>query len=147
MKYWFLFTMAIGICCFALVILAEDGSLRSTYESYIRAVKGRDLAGLEAALSKRNEFFYLNVKGQLITSRHEYVKGHAEWFKDRSWEICFEQPLIREEGNQGFTMAIFHLQEKGCNGTIQCLNAYFTMIFIYEYENWKIVADVCTPIK
>jgi ketosteroid isomerase-like protein len=147
MKYWVLLTMAIGFCLLTSASPLEDYSLRSTYKKYIRAVEGRDLAGLEATLSKMNEFFYLNVRGQLITSRHEYVKGHAEWFKNRNWKIDFDQPLIREMGNLGITMAIFHLQEKGCDGKCQNLSAYFTMIFIHEEGKWKIMADVCTPIK
>ncbi len=47
----------------------------------------------------------------------------------------------------GYTIAVFHYRSKREGGGWDILDSYFTLFFEREDGDWKVIADVCTPIS
>ncbi len=54
---------------------------------------------------------------------------------------------VHEGKEYGYTTAIFHYKARDPSGGKYILDSYFTLIFNKEYNMWKVVADICTPIN
>ena len=135
----------------ALFLRAEENrpgiSLRETFDLYIRSVQNSDLKSLLTTVSDNPKFFFLNSRGRLIDTREGYYKFHEEWFKEKEWEMPVDLLEVVEGKDYGYTNAIYHYRSKIPQGGIAGLDSYFTLIFHKEDAMWKVVADVCTPIR
>jgi len=121
-------------------------SLRETFDVYVKAVQNSDLKGLFSTVTEGDDFFFLTSDGRLL-DRDEYYKFHQDWFKETNWEMPVELLEVKEGEEYGYTNAIFYYRIKIPEGKTYNLESYFTMIFRKEGGMWKVVADVCTPIK
>jgi ketosteroid isomerase-like protein len=54
---------------------------------------------------------------------------------------------MHEEEEFGYTVAVFHYRGKDPAGTMHAIDSYFTLLFKREDSMWKVVADICTPIR
>jgi len=122
-------------------------SLRATFEKYVGSIQKSDLRGLFETVTENEKFFFLTASGQLINTRQGYYKFHQEWFQEKDWEMPVELLEVHEGQDYGYTTAIFHYFGKTPVGVRYFLDSYFTLIFRREKGNWRVVADVCTPIS
>jgi nitroreductase/ketosteroid isomerase-like protein len=121
-------------------------SLKETFHLYVRTVQNSDLKGMVTTVSESDGFFFLTADGKLL-NRKEYYDFHEKWFGETGWEMPVDLLQIHEGTEHGYTNAIFHYQQKMPDGKIYNLDSYFTLIFRKEDGIWKVVADVCTPIR
>ncbi len=121
-------------------------SLEDTFNLYVRAVQSSDLEGLFSTVTDTEDFFFLTADGRTL-DRDEYYNFHQEWFKVKDWEMPVKLLKVRHGKDYGYTEAIFYYREKTPDGRTYNLESYFTLIFRRQDGMWKVVADVCTPIK
>lgn len=141
---------------FVLTTLAQAGeeitrnrpglSLRETFDLYVRTIENSDLEALFTTVTDGDDFFFLTSDGRIL-NRDEYYEFHQGWFEQRGWEMPVEVLKVREGKEYGYTNAIFYYRAKTPGGEIYNLDSYFTLIFRKENGMWKVVADVCAPIK
>jgi nitroreductase/ketosteroid isomerase-like protein len=121
-------------------------SLKETFHLYVRTVQNSDLAGMFTTVSDSDDFFFLTADGKLL-NRKEYYDFHKKWFGETGWEMPVDLLQIHEGVEYGYTNAVFYYKQKTPDGKTYNLESYFTLIFRREDGIWKVVADVCTPIK
>jgi nitroreductase/ketosteroid isomerase-like protein len=136
------------LCC---SVMASDRnkpglSLEGVFNLYARAVQNSDLEGLFTTVTDGDDFYFLTADGKIL-NRKEYYEFHQEWFKGTDWEMPVELLKVQEGKEYGYTNAIFYYRQKTPDGKTYNLESYFTLIFRKENGMWKVVADVCTPIK
>ena len=122
-------------------------SLRETFDVYVRSIRNSDLEGLFSTVTKNEKFFFLTSGGRLIDTRTGYYRFHEDWFKEKDWEMPVDTIKTHEEGNMGYTTAVFHYKSKKPDGGLDVLDSWFTLIFHREEDMWKVIADICTPIR
>lgn len=122
-------------------------SLRETFDLYVQSVQKSDLKTLFSTVTANDKLIFLTSSGKLIDSREEYYKFHQDWFREKNWEMPVELLEVHEGQEYGYATAIFRYRGKNPEGNWNNLDAYFTLIFHREDEKWKVVADICTPIK
>jgi nitroreductase/ketosteroid isomerase-like protein len=133
--------------CSAMAFENQPGlSLRETFDIYVKSVQNSDLKGLFSTVTDSNDFFFLTADGRLL-DRDEYYKFHQGWFKETNWEMPVELLEVKEGKEYGYTNAIFYYRTRLSDGKTYNLESYFTLIFRKEKGMWKVVADVCAPIK
>lgn len=121
-------------------------TLKETFDLYVRTVQNSDLEGLFTIVSKSEDFFFLTARGKLI-DRQGYYEFHKEWFSETGWEMPVDNIEVFEKKEFGYSRAVFHYRETRPGGEIYILDSYFTLIFQKEEGMWKVIADICTPIK
>jgi nitroreductase/ketosteroid isomerase-like protein len=135
------------IYSFAVALDNQPGlSLRETFDVYVKSVQNSDLAALFGTVTEGDDFFFLTADGRLL-NRAGYYEFHEAWFRERDWEMPVDCLKVKEGKDYGFTNAIFYYKAKMPDGRIYSLDSYFTLIFRKEHRVWKVVADLCTPIK
>ncbi|MGB8951296.1 MAG: nitroreductase family protein [Candidatus Aminicenantales bacterium] len=122
-------------------------TVRETYDLYTQAILKSDLEGLFTTVTDNEKFFFLTSTGTLIDTRQGYYKFHEEWFQEKEWTISFELLDVQEGVDYGFTHAIFHYQGKSLEGETYGIESYFTLVFHKQEGTWKVVSDICTPIR
>lgn len=128
-------------------IKTDESRIKEIYDLYTRAVANRDLQKLLITISKNSLFHFLTSRGALMNTREEYIKWHSEWFKQPDWKISFESPLIQVDKNSGYTISVFFYNGKSSGGKTVFLESFFTLIWKKENGEWKIISDICTPVK
>jgi len=126
-------------------VFAED-TPQAAYEQYVQSIKKRNFEGFVDTITHGKEFHYINSHGRRTDSRQKYLDDHSEWFKKTNWGIDYESPLIVQNGDAAYAMAVFHYRELRTDGKVDRLDAYFTLIMFKEKGEWKVVADIVTPI-
>jgi len=133
--------------CSAMASENQPGlSLKETFDIYVKSVQNSDLEGLFSTVTNSDDFFFLTADGRIL-NRDDYYKFHQDWFKETGWEMPVELLKVKEGKEYGYTNAIFYYRIKSPDGKAYNLESYFTMIFRKEDGMWKVVADVCAPIK
>ncbi|MBN1363184.1 MAG: nitroreductase family protein [Syntrophaceae bacterium] len=122
-------------------------SLKETFDLYVNSVQNSDLAKLFSTVSDSERFYFLTSHGELIDSRQEYHTFHENWFKEADWDMPVELVKIHQDGDFGYTIAIFYYSSKLPDGQTYHLDSYFTLLYHRENGKWKVIADICTPIK
>jgi nitroreductase/ketosteroid isomerase-like protein len=124
-----------------------DFSLKETFDLYVKSVQNTDLEGLFSTVTDSERFCFLTSNGELINSRQAYYKFHENWFKETNWEMPVELLETHEAKDYGYTIAIFHYKQELPEGGKYNLDSYFTLIYHKENGKWKVITDICTPIK
>ncbi|MBN1273388.1 MAG: nitroreductase family protein [Candidatus Aminicenantes bacterium] len=122
-------------------------SLKETFDLYVRSVQNSSLEGLFSTVTQKDFFRFFTASGDCIRTREEYYRFHEEWFRETDWEMPVEVLDIFEGKDWGFTTAVFHYKEGLPGGGKRVLDSYFTLIFQKEEGMWKVITDICTPIK
>lgn len=140
----------LGLTFFCSVIASEENqprlSLRETFDIYVKSVQNSDLKALFTTVTDGDDFFFLTADGRML-DRDEYYEFHQGWFKETGWEMPVELLKVREGKEYGYTNAIFYYRAKTPGRQTYNLDSYFTLIFRKEDGMWKVIADVCTPVK
>jgi nitroreductase/ketosteroid isomerase-like protein len=136
------------LCCSAIASERNKPglSLEEVFNLYVQAVQNSDLEGLFTTVTDGDDFYFLTADGRIL-NRKEYYEFHEEWFQDTDWEMPVELLKVQEGKEYGYTNAIFYYRQGTPDGRKYNLESYFTLIFRKEDGMWKVVADVCTPIK
>jgi nitroreductase/ketosteroid isomerase-like protein len=123
-------------------------SLRETFDLYVKSVQSGDLAGLFSTVTSNEQpFFFVTSQGTLIDSRAGYRKFHEEWFKETGWEMPVELVQLHEGRDAGWALATFHYKADLGQGKDYLLDSYFLLLFAKEEGRWKVVGDLCAPIR
>ena len=122
-------------------------SLKAVFQKYVRAVQQGDLRTLFTTVTTSSKFYFLTAQGRTIRTRKGYYNFHKKWFKKKAWKMPVKLIHSYEGGDFGYTIAVFNYKEQRPDRSIYLLDSYFTLIFKREKGNWRVVADVCTPIK
>ena len=135
------------LCCPTMAAENKPGlSLKETFDIYVKSAQNSDLGGLFSTVTDADDFFFLTADGRML-NRDEYYKFHEDWFKETRWEMPVELLKVREDKEYGYANAIFYYRQGMPDGRRYNLDSYFTLIFRKEDRMWKVVADVCSPIK
>jgi nitroreductase/ketosteroid isomerase-like protein len=118
--------------------------LKETFEKYVQSVQQADLDGLFNTVDNE-EVVFLTASGNIIDSREGYYEFHKEWFSQSGWEMPVELVRVYEGTDFGYTVALFHFRQETPDGVYN-LDSYFTLIFKKENGEWRVIADICTPI-
>lgn len=122
-------------------------SLMATFRKYVRAVQRGDLRELFTTVTKNKRFYFLTARGKIIRTRKGYYEFHKRWFKEKGWKMPVKLIHCYEGENFGYTIAIFHYQQRIDRNSFYLLDSYFTLIFNKEKDEWRVIADICTPIR
>ena len=122
-------------------------SLKAVFQKYVRAVQRGDLRTLFTTVTASREFYFLTAQGKIIKTRKGYYEFHKNWFKKKDWKMPVKLIHIHEGENFGYTIAVFNYKERMPDQSTFLLDSYFTLIFKRERGDWRVVADVCTPIR
>jgi ketosteroid isomerase-like protein len=122
-------------------------SLRETNDLYIRSIQERDLERLMSSVTEDMMLHFIGTTGTMMKSREDYLRFHEEWFRETDWEISFDDPIIQEVNGFGYTMSVFTYRNSTPDGKVLTLVSYVTLIFRKEAGQWRVIADVCTPIR
>lgn len=148
-KSLFIFTSAIslGLLFNSQAYSQDQRSLKETFDFYVQSVQNENMEDLFSIVSDEADFFFLTSNGVLIDSRDGYYEFHEEWFKEDNWEMPVELHTINEGEKYGYTNALFYYKYHLKDGRTYCLDSYFTLIYRKENGIWKVIGDVCSPIK
>ncbi len=122
-------------------------SLKETFVIYVQSVQNSDLESLFTTVTDEERLVFLTATGRLIDSRQGYYSFHEEWFREEDWEMPVELLEINEGQEFGYTIAKFFYKGRTNEGSYAAIDSYFTLIFRREEGMWKVMADICTPIK
>ncbi|HKJ67291.1 MAG TPA: nitroreductase family protein [bacterium] len=122
-------------------------TLRQTFNRYVEAVQHSDLETLFTTVTTDSEFCFLTSSGEYITTRQGYYDFHQRWFQEANWEMPVELLKVHEGESYGYTVAKFFYKSETPDERIYNLDSYFTLIFRKEADAWKVVTDICTPIR
>ncbi len=125
----------------------ELSSIREVFDRYVQAIHNSDLVTLFTTVTDKKDVFFLTSTGTLIDTREGYYKFHEDWFKETEWKMPVQLIDTHEGETYGYSTAIFYYQSKIPDGRTYHLDSYFTLIFNKENGQWKVVADICTPIS
>lgn len=121
-------------------------NLKETFEKYVTSIQNSDLDGLFSTVTEGDALTFLTASGNIIDTREGYYTFHEEWFSHTGWEMPVELLEVHEGDVYGYTIAVFHYKQETPDGLYD-LDSYFTLIFKKENGEWRVVTDVCTPIK
>ena len=125
----------------------EEMSLEQTFDQYTRAIQERNLDTLFQTVTENETVHFIGTTGQIMKTRQEYHEFHAEWFEESGWEIAFELKELYEEANLGYAMAVFTYSDATPDSRPLTVVSWVTLIFHREQGAWRMIADVCTPIR
>jgi len=141
--------LCVALLCLELTA-GQDGyrrTLKEIFYVYVDAVRRADLEGILATITEGDTLHFLNASGKLTTTREEYVSSHREWFKEQNWQISFQFVAAHElNAGSGYALGTFHYTATN-DGEQRELDSYFTLVFRRERGLWRVVADICTPIR
>jgi nitroreductase/ketosteroid isomerase-like protein len=149
-------TLAFSVSFFTLMIVnsitknakcQESSSIREVFDCYVDAIHHSDLEKLFTTITNNQDFFFLTSNGTLIDTREGYYQFHEDWFRETDWEMPVELIDTYEGETCGYSTAIFYYRSKIPDGRTYNLDSYFTLIYHKEKGQWKVVADICTPIS
>lgn len=126
---------------------SKKGLLVQTFNDYVRAVQHADLRAMFDTVTKKKRFHFLTACGNVIKTRTGYYEFHKKWFKEKKWKMPVKIIAIHEGKETGYVIAGFHYQKKTDTGGWYILDSNFTLIFKKEHGEWKVIADICTPVK
>lgn len=121
-------------------------NLKETFEKYVASIQHADLDALFTTVTSKDALTFLTASGNLIDTRQGYHAFHKEWFSNTGWNMPVELLEVHEGDVYGYTIAVFHYNQETPDG-MYSLDSYFTLIYKKENGEWRVVTDVCTPIK
>ena len=125
----------------------DTRSIREIHKSYIHAVMTQDLSGLMGTITACDTLHFIDAGGRIIETREAYLRFHQEWFQTTGWKISFDLEKVYSAPNWGYTMSTYCYTENRPNGQRLLSKSYVTLIFHKENGEWRIVADICSPIS
>jgi nitroreductase/ketosteroid isomerase-like protein len=145
--FFFITTMTIGLRVLGPGQNRPGMPLREVFDLYVQAVQHSDLATLFSTVTENEKFFFLTSTGGLIKTRTGYSQFHQDWFKERDWEMTVDNVEVHDEHDFGYVTAVFHYRHKAEDRKMSILDSWFTLVFHKEKGMWKVIADICTPIR
>ncbi|UCC10930.1 MAG: nitroreductase family protein [candidate division WOR-3 bacterium] len=125
----------------------KSSALIKTFNAYVKAVQKADLKAMFDTVTKKKKLHFLTACGNVIKSRRGYYEFHRKWFKEKLWKMPVNIIAFHEGEEMGYVIAEFHYKKRLDAGGWYILDSNFTLIFQKEGGKWKVVADICTPIK
>jgi len=122
-------------------------SLEESFDLYVESVQNASLESLFLIVSNSESFYFLTSSGELIDTRRGYYEFHERWFEDETWEMPVKLVEVNEGDDYGHTIAEFHYKSDLPEGERYNLDSYFTLIWRKEDGRWKVIADICTPMR
>lgn len=126
---------------------SPDLSLRQVFDLYVRSIQSSDLEALFTTVTDNDNMTFIDSRGKLINTRQGYYDFHEKWFEDKDWGMPVELLEVHEGQDYGYTVARFLFRGGLSDTTVYHLDSYFTLIFHKEEGMWKVVADLCSPIR
>jgi len=146
--FWMVPAVLFLICLLQMACTQQERKpLMQTYEAYIQSVQNRDLNAMIQTITDNDALHFIGTTGKMLETREEYVEFHRDWFSEEGWDISFELDKIFQENDFGYVMAIFTYHQDMPDGKRMTLVSYVTLVFHWEHQSWRAIADVCTPIS
>ena len=120
--------------------------LRQTFAKYTKAVQERDMTNLFETVALEGVDF-IDTMGKHTQSLEEYRDYHREWFASTTWTIDFKLMKMKEYGNFGYFLVIYTYKDLLPDQTKHETRGYATLLFQRQKNGWKLILDVCTPIR
>jgi nitroreductase/putative intracellular protease/amidase/ketosteroid isomerase-like protein len=126
---------------------ATSARLEEAFRAYVKVVQSSDLEGLMAMVGDCESFVFLTADGRRIDGCDGYRDFHRKWFAETGWEMPVELLAVHEGRDYGHTVARFHFKSPAPDGRTYHLESFFTLVFRRHDGHWRVVSDVCTPIR
>ncbi len=124
-----------------------ERSLQQAFDRYVDAVQSGDLDALFSTVTDQDSMVFITAGGNHIDTRQGYYDFHERWFAEQDWDMPVELVELHEGRDYGYVLARFHFRGGLADSIVHHLDSYFTLIFHREAGEWKVVADLCSPIK
>lgn len=124
-----------------------NASFDAALQRHVQAIKSRDIAEIEATITRGDRLDLIFPDGRLTSTRAEYVTFHQKWFSDNAWRMEFE-PVTRQVGND-VAVALFKTiyTDTAADGKVSTYRNWLSLTFRLENGEWRLVLDQNTPIK
>ncbi len=120
-------------------------SLETRLQRHIAAIQSRDLAGIEATITKGADLLLILPSGKLSTTRADYMSFHQGLFADPDWVMTFDPLHIQRLGDYGHALYRVTFDGDGA-GPAPASPAYLSLGFQLQEGEWRVVHDQNTPI-
>lgn len=128
-----------------LITAAAQSSFVATLDRHVAAVPARDLAAIEATITRGDSLELMFPSGKRLTTRAEYLDFHRKWFADKGWTITFERQSLTEGKDIAFATYKTTVSSTD-NGKPVNSASWLTLTFRKEGGEWRLVHDQNTRI-
>lgn len=116
---------------------------RPTLEKHLSAVQSRDIAALEATLTKTGGLQVIFPNGARVDNTADVMAFHKEWFDDADWVWTPTIDRIIEGETQASALVTYTMQDTA-DGPKRA--SWLFLVFQLEDGAWRLVHDQNTSI-
>lgn len=121
-------------------------SFAEAWRVHTEAVRDRDLAALEATLTRGEELILIFPNGAMTRTKEEYLAFHREWFQATTWTMSFEPVWSSEAGDTAQVLFRTRYQDVGGDGAPIDNRNFLLMTFQLQDGAWRLVTDQNTRV-
>lgn len=144
MRAFILALVAIGLVSIP-ALAAANPALEAAIARHLDAIRGRDMAGMEATITRGADLELIFPNGRRTSTRAEFLAFHREWFADPNWSMSFERQRLIAGRDMAVALyrATYTSSENGQSSTRQ---NWLAFTFRLEDGEWRLVHDQNTRL-
>lgn len=121
--------------------ISPDGAIAR----HLAAIQARDLAGIEATITRGPDLLLIFPNGSMTATRAEYLQFHREWFADRGWTMNVTPVHVQRSGDYVHVLLRSAFDPDGAGPKTGGSNL-LALGFRLEEGEWRLVHDQNTRI-
>ena len=119
------------------------GSPDESISRHLAAIQARDLAGIEATVTRGEALVLILPNGARTDSRDAYLHFHRGFFRDRSWRMHFEE--VSRISTPSMTLVALKSSFRA-TASSPPRSSWLSMAFGCEAGQWRLVFDQNTRL-
>lgn len=120
-------------------------SFDATLDRHVAAIAARDLAAIEATITRTPDMVLIFPDGTRYTTRAQFLDFHRAWFADPCWTMTLELVTRWHGADYGYGLYRTAFDPDGA-GPAAPRAAYLSLGFQLEDGEWRLVHDQNTRI-
>ena len=125
----------------------KSANFSAALDRHIKAIQTRNLAEIEATITKGEELELIFPSGKRSNTRTAYMDFHRKWFADKSWRMSFKHTSMRVGNDVAYALYETSYTDSADDGNESTSHAWLHFIFRLENGEWRLVHDQNTAIK
>lgn len=125
----------------------KSANFSAALDRHIKAIQTRNLAEIEATITKGEELELIFPSGKRSNTRAAYVDFHRKWFADNSWRMTFKHTSMNVSEDLAYALYETSYTDSAEDGSESTNHAWLHFIFRLESGEWRLVHDQNTAIK
>jgi ketosteroid isomerase-like protein len=121
-------------------------TFREALDEHLRAIRERDLSGLQATLPA-DELILISSDGRLFKTVAEFLELHRGWFAETSWSLDVTVVHTVESAALGVAVLLLDYRDNAPGREPLRQLSYLTLIFARRDGRWEMIHDQNTPIR